>query len=97
MGLLPLNYRRPSYVADSQRTMSDDQSSVGSGGSGSANGEKSSGSLKPTRSVTVTGIPDALGFDKIIEGGTCPVSHLLPFRCRHELISVISLVPHATS
>ncbi|KAK0655808.1 hypothetical protein B0T16DRAFT_319899 [Cercophora newfieldiana] len=72
MGLLPLNYRRPSYVPGTSRTMSDDQISVGSGGSGSADGEKSSGSLRPTRSATVMGVPDALGFDKIIEGGTCP-------------------------
>lgn len=74
MGLLPLNYRRPSYVTGTPRSMSDDQISVGSGGSGSADGEKSGGSLQQTRSVTVTGIPDALGFDKIIDGGTCPVS-----------------------
>jgi hypothetical protein len=74
MGLLPLNYRRPSYVTGSPRTMSDDQMSVGSGGSvgsGSANG---SNSLKATRSVAVAGIPDALTFDRIIDGGTCPVS-----------------------
>ncbi len=82
MGLLPLTYRRPSYVAEkpesvrpqtasTQITLHDDMSS----------GE----SLKPIRSVSSSRpsssgnscrIPSALSFDKIMEGGTCPVRFL---------------------
>ena len=68
MGLLPLSYRRPSYVerpgsGDSQTTLQDE------GGS-----EKIGTPLESVRSTDSRGIPESLGFDKILEGGTCPVS-----------------------
>lgn len=71
MGLLPLNYRRPAYVESLSR-MSDDQASIGSE---SLEGEKTSTSLRPgTSTSNPSGIPPALSFDRIIDGGTCPVS-----------------------
>lgn len=64
MGLLPLNYRRPAYVdnEDFRRIISGEFD------------EKTAASLKSGRSGAASGIPDALAFDKIINGGTCPVS-----------------------
>ncbi|KAI1323939.1 hypothetical protein F5Y16DRAFT_382347 [Xylariaceae sp. FL0255] len=64
MGLLPLNYRRPEYV--------DDEKMGWRGRNGSSFDEKSASSLKSGQSGTASGIPDALAFDKIINGGTCP-------------------------
>ncbi|KAI1423435.1 hypothetical protein F5Y12DRAFT_716388 [Xylaria sp. FL1777] len=63
MGLLPLNYRRPSYVSkdDFGRNNNDAQSDG-----------KVDASLKSGRSGLSSGIPEALAFDKIINGGTCP-------------------------
>ncbi|KAK3393208.1 hypothetical protein B0H63DRAFT_516405 [Podospora didyma] len=66
MGLLPLSYRRPSYVerprsGGSQTTVQDD------GGS-----DKIGIPLEPVKSTDSRGIPESLGFDKIMEGGTCP-------------------------
>lgn len=51
--------------------MDGDQVSIGSG---SADGEKL-GSVKSSTSSTIAGIPAALSFDRIIDGGTCPVSN----------------------
>ncbi|KAK4168639.1 hypothetical protein QBC43DRAFT_284592 [Cladorrhinum sp. PSN259] len=67
MGLLPLTYRPPSYVdkrsrSDSTATASDDDSSHQNG--------KSLESIKSTGSSG--GIPPALSFDRIVQGGTCP-------------------------
>ena len=56
-----LTYRRPAYVPQSSRL------SIRSEESEKAE-SVSSGSSCPY------GIPDALSFDKIISGGTCPVS-----------------------
>ncbi|KAH6854943.1 hypothetical protein B0I37DRAFT_43318 [Chaetomium sp. MPI-CAGE-AT-0009] len=63
MGLLPLTYRRPAYVekpesAGNQASRRDDQAS--------------SDSLQSVKSDISNGIPSALDFDKILEGGTCP-------------------------
>ncbi|KAK3363336.1 hypothetical protein B0T25DRAFT_37298 [Lasiosphaeria hispida] len=69
MGLLPLNYRRPAYV-DTTPSAVDDRPASPDNGSGI--GEKTSGSLKSVRSGNLAGIPAALGFDRIIDGGTCP-------------------------
>lgn len=56
-----LSYRRPGYVS---------RSSVGS-----SDGLNSSNtSLDSVRSGILSGIPEALSFDKIVNGGTCPVS-----------------------
>lgn len=70
MGLLSLTYRRPTYV-ERPPSMDADQVSIGSG---SADGEKVS-SVKSSTSSTIAGIPAALSFDRIIDGGTCPVSN----------------------
>ncbi|KAM7209691.1 hypothetical protein V8F20_000094 [Naviculisporaceae sp. PSN 640] len=78
--LLPLNYRRPAYV---ERPRSND----GTDGNDSdfsrtsshvapdavaERAERSDRSLTSSSSVSIGGIPAALSFDKIIEGGTCP-------------------------
>jgi len=62
--VLSLNYRRPAHVSrDSINTEKSGHTDT-SGGAES----QSSGSSCPY------GIPDALSFDRIISGGTCPVS-----------------------
>ncbi|KAI0445811.1 hypothetical protein F4803DRAFT_547852 [Xylaria telfairii] len=69
MGLLPLNYQRPAYVD------SEDFRRINSG----EFDEKTAASLKSGRSGAASGIPDALVFDKIINGGTCPPCTLRDF------------------
>ncbi|KAI1077490.1 hypothetical protein F5B20DRAFT_592810 [Whalleya microplaca] len=64
MGVLSLNYRRPEYIDKQQ--FRESSSSI------NTNDEKSDASLKSGRSGALYGIPDALTFDKIIDGGTCP-------------------------
>lgn len=70
MGLLPLTYTRPKHV--------DQQSSRNSVASSDRNSfsdaEKTDGSIKSGSSGYSSSIPDSLTFDKIINGGTCPVS-----------------------
>ncbi|GAP90200.1 putative regulator of G protein signaling superfamily [Rosellinia necatrix] len=63
MRLLPLNYRRPAYVdkEDFKRKTRDGELE-----------ERSNASLESGRSGPSLGIPDALTFDKIVNGGTCP-------------------------
>ncbi|KAJ3557324.1 hypothetical protein NPX13_g9951 [Xylaria arbuscula] len=68
MGLLPLTYRRPDYV--SETTFKRNESTV-------QLDEKADASVRSGRSGAPAGIPDALTFDKIINGGTCPVSSFL--------------------
>jgi hypothetical protein len=71
MGLLPylgqvianVNYRRPDYVSTNSSTASMDDLSQ----------TESIGSAKSQ------GIPEALSFDRIINGGTCPVSLINSF------------------
>lgn len=63
MGLLPLNYRRPQYVKRDSANNSETSSLS----------ESSDGSTKDGVSSSIAGIPPALSFDKILEGGTCPV------------------------
>ena len=58
--VLSLSYRRPAYITSSRNSVDSEK-----GG--------------PVESITSTsscpyGIPDALSFDRIISGGTCPVS-----------------------
>lgn len=63
MGILSLGYRRPQQVdKDSFRD------------SISTYSEKDVASVRSSQFGESAGIPDALGFDKIINGGTCPVS-----------------------
>ncbi|KAI0423090.1 hypothetical protein F5X98DRAFT_360187 [Xylaria grammica] len=63
MGLLPLNYRRPDHVSDED--VRRNETSVECD-------EKADASLKSGYSGTSPGIPDALTFDRILNGGTCP-------------------------
>ncbi|XDG07398.1 hypothetical protein ABKA04_007013 [Annulohypoxylon sp. FPYF3050] len=63
MGLLSLKYRRPECVDKEQFKRSNASLSEN---------EKSSTSLKSGYSGSSSGIPDALTFDRIINGGTCP-------------------------
>ncbi|KAI8627841.1 hypothetical protein F5Y19DRAFT_465484 [Xylariaceae sp. FL1651] len=63
MGLLPLNYRRPDFVDKDELRRSE---------SSADSDEKSNASLRSGRSGASSGIPDALTFEKIINGGTCP-------------------------
>jgi hypothetical protein len=65
--VLSLAYRRPAYVDSDQVRSSSSTISL----------DKTDASLRSGRSGASSGIPDALAFDKIINGGTCPVS-LLP-------------------
>lgn len=67
MGLLSLTYRRPERVDKTSLRRS--QSSF--------EGEKRDASLESGRSTASAGIPAALSFDKIMNGGTCPVRQVL--------------------
>ncbi|KAI1851996.1 hypothetical protein JX265_008198 [Neoarthrinium moseri] len=63
MGFLSLGYRRPPHVDKDafRQSMTSDSFS-----------EKEDASLRSGRSGASAGVPDALTFDKIINGGTCP-------------------------
>ncbi|TGJ78430.1 hypothetical protein E0Z10_g10327 [Xylaria hypoxylon] len=63
MGPLPLNYRRPEYVSEEDSRQEENSADFY---------DKVDASLQSGPSGTSTGIPDALTFDKIINGGTCP-------------------------
>lgn len=65
MGLLPLTYRRPQLVDKEKfrKSVSSDNSS-----------ENGHASFDSEESGASAGVPEALTFDKIITGGTCPVS-----------------------
>ncbi|KAK0717138.1 hypothetical protein B0T26DRAFT_740669 [Lasiosphaeria miniovina] len=69
MGMIPLHYRRPSFVEKTM--MGDSQSSLEDG-----DGERS---LRSAKSGNLSGIPEALSFDKIVDGGTCPPCTLREF------------------
>jgi hypothetical protein len=69
MGLLPLTYTRPKHV-DQQTWRTSTQSEH----SAVSDNEKSDGSIKSGQSGQSSGIPESLAFDKIMNGGTCPVS-----------------------
>ncbi|KAI1379987.1 hypothetical protein F4677DRAFT_300957 [Hypoxylon crocopeplum] len=58
-----LSYRRPAHIDKEQFRR--DNSSL-------SDTEKSDASLKSGKSGASSGIPDALAFDKIMSGGTCP-------------------------
>ncbi|KAI1747483.1 hypothetical protein F4782DRAFT_552058 [Xylaria castorea] len=70
MGLLPLNYRRPVYVEKEISRRIENNGEFD---------EKSNASLKSGRGSTASGIPSALTFDKIVNGGTCPPCTLRDF------------------
>ncbi len=64
MGLLSLKYTRPPYV---------EKDAVSQTSSSGSSLKKDSQDLSE-RPSSQQGVPDALAFDKIINGGTCPVS-----------------------
>ena len=55
-----ITYRRPAYITSSS--------------SASITSEEKHGSISSGSTGLPSGIPDALSFDRIISGGTCPVS-----------------------
>ncbi|KAI1766768.1 hypothetical protein GGR53DRAFT_518851 [Hypoxylon sp. FL1150] len=63
MGFLPLSYRRPEYV---------DKEEFQPINSIVTENEESNASLKSGSSRSSSGIPDALTFDKVMSGATCP-------------------------
>lgn len=65
MGFINLKYRRPAEQPIGRTLPEASQESVG--------GE----TLQEIPSPSLAGIPDALSFDRIIDGGTCPVSTVL--------------------
>ena len=65
MKLFSLAYTRPKRI---------ETSSIRSESDFGSEQEKSDGSVKSGRSGYSAGIPDSLTFEKIINGGTCPVS-----------------------
>ena len=86
MNLLPLSYRRPAYVqGDALPSPSPTDVALQDSSASSFNdvNDKSEGSLRSGQSSTSAGIPAALSFDRIMDGGTCPVSQIhslfLPF------------------
>lgn len=59
-----LTYRRPPHVSSARASLNGDEKTKSVGGS-----------TVDSQSTCVShGIPDALSFDRIINGGTCPVS-----------------------
>ena len=67
-----LTYRRPRHVDSARGPFLGDEKTK-SIGEASMDTQASGGSGGMS-----FGIPDALSFDRIITGGTCPVSRLLP-------------------
>lgn len=75
-GLLALTYTRPKHVHQQSLRNSDDSF---------ARSEKGDSSLKSGTSGSSVGIPESLAFDKIMNGGTCPVKfHLQCISARCE-------------
>lgn len=74
-----LDYRRPGYVPPSSPTPSDESTREGS-----------QDDILKTMPLTPKGIPEALSFDRVINGGCCPVSssphphHSLTAPAAHE-------------
>jgi hypothetical protein len=66
MGLFSLAYTRPKHVDNQSLQV----------GRESISDEKTDGSVRSGRSGYSAGIPDSLAFDKIMNGGTCPVCAL---------------------
>jgi hypothetical protein len=90
MGFMSLTYRRPSYV-DKPRSRGSHVSDL--------DNEKGSVFLKSGRSGNSAGIPAALSFEKIVDGGTCPVSckTLRANSYTRKLTTNVSPAPSATS
>lgn len=60
-----LTYRRPPHVSSKRGSIASEQTGQSIGGS----------TLDDSHDAAINyGIPEALSFDRIIDGGTCPVS-----------------------
>lgn len=70
MGLLPLTYTRPKHMPKESIS----EASMVSDSESGNNITNSDGSVKSGKSGSSNGIPESLTFDRIINGGTCPVS-----------------------
>lgn len=71
-----LTYRRPPYVASARASLNGDEK-VKSIGESTIDSQTSQGGA---------GIPEALSFDRIIGGGTCPVSTSHSFSKLRQLL-----------
>ena len=67
MGLLPLTYRRPSYVKKPESRGAADADAH------EEQSQRNDNALESVKSSSSGGIPPALSFDRIVQGGTCPV------------------------
>ena len=63
-----LSYRRPAYVSSSRSSVNGSEKPASIGASFHSNS-----------TACQAGIPDALSFDRVISGGTCPVCTFLSF------------------
>lgn len=77
MGLLPLTYTRPKHTPKESISVASMVSDSDSG----KDAHTSDGSVKSGRSGGSNGIPDSLTFDRIMNGGTCPVSFAISLPC----------------
>lgn len=66
MGFLGLGYRRPAAQSEGSHNSQESLESF------------NDDSWRTVQSFSPTGIPEALSFDRIIEGGTCPVRPIPP-------------------
>lgn len=75
---VPLTYTRPKLVAPSNTSSRSSRESLTE--------SKYDGSVKSGNSgSSYSGIPDSLAFDKIVNGGTCPVRQT-PFHYTHIIV-----------
>jgi hypothetical protein len=72
--VLSLSYRRPVYVTSSRHSLDSEK------------GGQAESVTSSSTSSSPYGIPDALSFDRIISGGTCPVSHPITIVHHRSLI-----------
>jgi len=76
-----LTYRRPPHVDSSRSSLT-----------GSEKRHSIGGSTLDSEGAVSFGIPDALSFDRIIAGGTCPVS-LTSILDKHSRLHCLGLEP----
>lgn len=84
----PIYYRRPKYMATFSYSSSSSDSDSDRRHS-YRNGKKES-SLRSGNSGIINGIPEALSFDRIINGGTCPVSTIFTYSYLFDVFSLLS-------
>lgn len=74
-----LTYRRPPYVDSSSASINGDDKA-----------RSIEGSMTSRSSNMSFGIPDALSFDRILSGGTCPVSSSLAKSRQNDCAEAVS-------